>query len=393
MLGQAGRLSSASGLDRNKLHSQSEIDCHHLQGYVVMQLDKPVIPNSASDVNERWISKALSYRHPGTVVQTIEEADARHGTTTNIRFKLRYRDGANPSRLPSVMWLKAGMEEHSEQFAEQVGLYEREARFYTHLQRHIARWTPRCLYSDYSAAGKSGVTLLEDLTMKGAELYYATKQISLDDVAAGIKALAEVHRCFYGGTLIDKYSWVPAPLETNVYWDNNIGASFLQKWLNEPRSVTFPSSIHDANRISVNLKKMATMLRADRSTLVHGDAHIGNSYRVAGQDGGFYDWQCIGRASPIFDISYYIVSALDSDVRRQEERRLLALYLSILNAGPPRMSLEDAWTSYQRYVLYGLWAWLTNPAHIHPEPVNIIVSNRFASAVDDLGTFASIEAW
>ena len=151
--------------------------------------------------------------------------------------------------------------------------------------------------------------------------------------------------------------------------------------------------IHDGERISNNLKMMAKMLPKDRTGLVHGDAHVGNSYRLPGANGGFYDWQCVGRASPMFDVVYYIVSALDTDVRRCIERELVKEYLAHLNAGAQRLSSEDAWLAYRRYCIYGLWAWLTNPTQFHPQPVNIIQSNRFANAVADLETFACVESW
>lgn len=351
------------------------------------------IPLSLADIDAAWFTGALSSRYPGSIVQKVADFDALHGTTTNVKLRLRFAGNGNPHGLPEVMWLKAGMEAHSGQLAEQVGLYEREARFYAEAQPLVAGVTPRCFYAAANAEVKLGATLLEDLGLKGAELLHATKKVTLDDAAAGVRALGTIHRTFAGHAGLENYVWLSPLLQRNIYWDNAISSEFLQIWLDEERSGTFPKSLHDASRISTNLYKMASKIPADRCGLVHGDAHVGNSYRLEDGTAGFYDWQCVGRASPMFDVAYYIMSSLDTDIRRAGERHLVEEYLASFNLGEQRLSFDEAWLGYRRYAMYGLWAWLTNPIDFHPQAVNIIQSNRFANAVADLETFDAVEAW
>jgi hypothetical protein len=357
------------------------------------QLAAAPIPLSLDDIDPAWLTLALSSKHPGTVVEAISESEPRHGTTTNVKLRLAYASGGNASGLPNIMWLKAGMEAHSGMLAEQVGLYEREARFYANAQPKVAAITPRCFYAAADSGSKLGVTLLEDLVLKGAQLFHATRKVTLDDAAAGVRALGAIHRTFIDDPDLERYPWLTPLLNGNIYWDNTVGPAFLQTWLDEERSLTFPQITHDAHRISANLQKLAEKMPSDRRGLAHGDAHVGNSYRLADGTAGFYDWQCVGRASPIFDVAYYIISSLDTDVRRQSERDLLSEYLSAFNIGEQRMTMDAAWTAYRRYSMYGLWSWLTNPVDFHPQPVNIIQSNRFANAVADLETFEAIEGW
>jgi len=305
---------------------------------------------------------------------------------------LGYKDQGNPHALPVVMWLKSGMEKHSALYAEQVGLYEREARFYRYLQPHLRAITPKCFYSEYSTKSRRGVTLIGGLQEQGARLNNATKPMSVDNVSLLLEALAQLHRRYFESDELAQLSWIPIYLRGNLYWNEAVKPSFLKVWLDAPRASTYPRIIQDENRISVNLIRMASLVSEDRLGLIHGDAHIGNSYILGGR-AGFYDWQCIGRASPIMDVAYCVGSALNSHIRREHERQLLRDYLGVLNGDQRRISEDDAWLAYRRYMIYGLWAWMINPEHIHPEPVNVIQSNRFANAVADLETFKCIEEW
>jgi aminoglycoside phosphotransferase (APT) family kinase protein len=207
-------------------------------------------------------------------------------------------------------------------------------------------------------------------------------------------ALAGIHRPFLDGQALAGQNWLIPPLQAeNVYWEQTIGAAYLQTWLDQPRALTYPGSIHEAGRLSRCLAHMAAMLVRAPAGLIHGDAHIANAYRLPDGRAGFYDWQCVGRGPPIFDVAYFVISALDTAVRRDAERDLIRTYLDALKGAASVPSFDEAWLGYRRYALYGLWAWLTNPTEFHPEPVNVIVSNRFAHAVADLDTLGAVEAW
>lgn len=352
----------------------------------------PAIPKNLDAIDVPWLSGALAAVYPGTVVDEITGANARHGTTTNVRLELSYRDGANPHELPKVMWFKSGMEEHSEAFEAQMSLYEREARFYRYLHPEFTDITPRCFYADFSPASRRSVTLLEGLQEKGARLNYSPEPLSVDDVALLLEALAVVHKRFFESPRLKDYAWLPVYIEDNRFFDGAVLPEFLHTWLQEPRAKTYPPIIHDEKRVSVNMLHMASKIGTDRCTLIHGDAHVGNSFHVNGK-GGYYDWQCCGKASPMMDVAYCIGSTLNTDVRRANEGALIREYLSHLNQGASTLSEDEAWLGYRRYMIYGLWAWMINPVHIHPEPMNVTLSNRFANAVADHETFQHIERW
>ena len=60
------------------------------------------------------------------------------------------------------------------------------------------------------------------------------------------------------------------------------------------------------------------------ATFLHGDTHIGNTYRTAAGRVGITDWQCSLFGHWSYDVSYLIASILTVEDRRRWEQELLA---------------------------------------------------------------------
>jgi aminoglycoside phosphotransferase (APT) family kinase protein len=71
-------------------------------------------------------------------------------------------------------------------------------------------------------------------------------------------------------------------------------------------------------------------------TLLHADAHIGNTYVLPGDDVGFLDWQVVRRGHWSQDAGYFLQGVLTEADRRAADRDLIACYRAELEAGRPR---------------------------------------------------------
>ena len=74
-------------------------------------------------------------------------------------------------------------------------------------------------------------------------------------------------------------------------------------------------------------------------TLLHGDAHIGNTYVLPGGDVGFLDWQVTRRGNWSQDVGYFLMGAMTEEDRRAHEFTLVDDYFGALDAsrwGPIR---------------------------------------------------------
>ena len=120
---------------------------------------------------------------------------------------------------------------------------------------------------------------------------------------------------------------------------------------------------------------------------MHGDCHLGNTYRLPDGRAGLLDWPVAFHGPSIREISYFIAGALSTEQRREHEGSLLRLYLESLREGgvvPP--SFDEAWEKYC-FFFHDVWdsAALTKLwTGLHP-PENVErLLRRAGDAVTDL---------
>jgi hypothetical protein len=347
------------------------------------------IPEGLSDITEGWLTQALQPRFPGVAIESFEFDKVIHGTATKVKLRVRYAADAG---APDTLWLKAGMETHSA-FMATLGIYEHEARFYRSLSEPLGIAAPVCFLADFDPASRLSVLLLEDLGLRDAQMCIASGYVSPDVVRDGLTSLAGLHGAWYDDPAIEAHPWLDPPLQPDDhYFTSNSTPAIFAKWLAEPRGLTFPPAIRDPERLSRAMAALSRQVLREPHGIIHGDVHVGNSYHVPGWGTGFYDWQVAGKGPPMFDVAYYMGSALTIDDRRASERDLIRHYVEQRHAGGRAApDFDDAWLGYRRYLAYGCWAWMTNPPEFQPEDLNVITSNRFAAAMDDLDSFGALE--
>jgi Ser/Thr protein kinase RdoA (MazF antagonist) len=125
-------------------------------------------------------------------------------------------------------------------------------------------------------------------------------------------------------------------------------------------------------------------------TLVHGDPHLGNTYRERGGRPGFLDWQFVGIGPFVWDVSYYLTGALDPKDRRDSERDLLSAYRGRLRAfGVDAPSEDEIWLAHRRHLVHGFLSLLT-PEESQPESFAVTMGTRFAIAANELDTVGAL---
>jgi aminoglycoside phosphotransferase (APT) family kinase protein len=127
-------------------------------------------------------------------------------------------------------------------------------------------------------------------------------------------------------------------------------------------------------------------------TLLHGDAHIGNTYVLPDDGVGFLDWQVVRRGNPSVDLGYFLQGACTVENRRAAERELVEEYRLALELGKDELpSLEDTWLRYRASTAHGLALWLVTAASDWQRlEVSLALSERYAAAFVDLDAAAAI---
>jgi aminoglycoside phosphotransferase (APT) family kinase protein len=141
--------------------------------------------------------------------------------------------------------------------------------------------------------------------------------------------------------------------------------------------------------------KVQAVLDSEPYTLLHGDTHMGNTYLLPDGKAGLLDWQLMQRGRWSHDVTYTLMTALDSEFRRKHERELLAYYLEQLRAYgvDDAPDMKEAWLLYRQTAIWGfLIGWFCVPIENYGEEILHANLDRLATALEDLETLEAIAA-
>jgi hypothetical protein len=294
-------------------------------------------------------------------------------------------------RGPASVFVKVQGSLDHRLFLGMLGMLYREVRFAEHA---LPLETPRVYATGIDARRLQSVIVFENLEERSAKPNDATQLLPLETVESGLDGLARFHGQFWGmsPSTHPDLAWIPkfrfSPGWTVAVSLGNRAA--LKKA--EHVADMLPASLRNWRRLTQLAGQAVDSARRGPFTLLHADPHIGNTYSLPEGSIGFLDWQVVRDGNWAFDIAYFLVSALDVERRRANERDLLAGYLAALReAGGEVPPWDEAWLRYRQGVGYGLSAWVCTAGveYQRPEVVNESVL-RFATAANDLETEAAL---
>lgn len=351
------------------------------------------LPHSLEAVDAAWLTSVLIGKYSGMVVHSMDVVEVRNGHTTKIRARLSLNEVGRRQGMPENVCIKANW---SGSFAE-VDIHRLEARFYHYVAERCHLPAPAAFFSDWEVGDDGqGVVVMEDLAMSGGRFGHSLDHLGVDGATAAMKAFAGLHAALWGDPRLDEWTWLPTSMDTPIDCDQlDMMWPYVERNLDKPDyRAALPNWLPDnPQRFRALFRRLSayeTMQTGPR-TLVHGDAHQGNSYVRPGGERIWIDWQLVRKGRPWRDLCYFLVGALTIDERRAEERRLLAEYRAHLVAhgvtGVP--NLDAIWEAYRRWPVYGCQAWLANMDEWGQSGLPMV--QRFFTALDDLDTVRLLE--
>jgi hypothetical protein len=127
-------------------------------------------------------------------------------------------------------------------------------------------------------------------------------------------------------------------------------------------------------------------------TLLHGDSHLGNTFAWADGRSGLLDWQVVWRGPGLREVSYWMTTGLEPEMRRAAERDLIERYLEGLRARGVK-DVPAFGTAFDRYRLFAAEAWdatamTINWPGLQAQQNADAAFRRACAAVEDLDTAA-----
>lgn len=351
------------------------------------------IPRQWEEVTPEWMTRAIASRHPDARVGEVELVTRDDGTNRRARFGIRYASGSGPE----TVFLKAHSAKHRIVHLRNGNLFN-EARLFSSgtllpvehpiVYSSVVDW----LRLDF-------LLVMEDLRGRGADPRDATRPMSAEQVASGLQGLAQVHSRFWGfsGRSEPKLRWVKT-WKPGKGWQVGLRKRTpigLARGLEQ-----LPAEIakYSGDEIVDVWARYVALLGKGPVTLLHGDAHIGNTYVLPEGGVGFLDWQVTRRGHWSQDTGYFLAGALTSEDRRRHEMALVEGYRQALQVPEgQRPSAELAWLWYRASPAYGLAVWLSTLGtdSYQTREISLALAQRYAAAfveLDTLSALAELEA-
>jgi Phosphotransferase enzyme family len=328
------------------------------------------------------MTQALAARFPGAVVADVAILEVADGTNARARLGLRYRSGHGPEGV----FVKREGSLLNRLALTALGARETEARLAGCGER-LPLEVPDLYAGAVDRHRLAAVVVMEDVTLRGAQPHGGAAPLDVDSVRSGLAGLARLHARYWNRPMPTGLAFV-RPWRLGRAWAPVSRASLAnarRRLRDLGRSDLLPAGA-DPAEVERGFRRWATLAALGPQTLLHGDPHPGNTYRLPDGTTGFYDWQLLRSGTWAHDLGYFVVSALTVADRRAHERALLEGYLAELTRlGVPRPDRDDAWRLYRQTPAFGLSSWLHTLSGGGFQPVETCLATieRFASAYGD----------
>jgi aminoglycoside/choline kinase family phosphotransferase len=316
-------------------------------------------PAQPGEVTPAWLTAQLraagafdsAQSVTGFVTTPIGEGAGMLGVLARLELKV---DGP-PSAVSSVVVKCATPTVANRAVAMTFHLYEREVRFFRELADHIGEGVPACYAGEIDLDTGDFVLVLEDLAD-----YRPGDQAAgcgLADTERCIEVMARLHSAWWGATDSAQLAWVPT-VDGDLHRGGMVPAAEAT-W--DPFIANFghlvaPQLVDAGPRYLAALTGLHHQMGQGAQTLIHGDFRLDNLLFGDGPDQhsvALVDWQGLIISKGVHDLAYLLTQNVQTDVRRDHERDLVASYCAQLAAhGVNHYSFDQCWDDYR---LAALW--------------------------------------
>ncbi len=318
-------------------------------------------PETPESVTDDWLTQVL--RQDGEIADasvtghTTALVEQQGAAAVVARFNLTY-DADEPGAPRTLIGKFASPHGPIRALMQMIGGYAREVEFYQQFGDDAGIPTPRCYHASIDASGVFAL-LLEDMS----DSRVSETSTSAEDVELAVRYLAPLHAKWWNHPRLRtlKALRYPGSPANEVFLLQARGAfTDALPTAKEQFGDEFPDSlVAAAETLLSRFEAVAETRQRDvgRTTLVHGDYHLGQIFFESARGGRFavYDWQTASAANGGDDLARMIVSGLDTTQREASDRRLIELYHGLLlEHGVREYSLQDCYNDFRLGLLTSL---------------------------------------
>jgi len=324
----------------------------------------------------------------GLPVTSVSVLDGASGTSSRARLALT-GDGVPDSVFVKMSAGSAGIR----MLGELAGLGETEAMFYKHLARQLDGCPPRSYGASFDPLTGRYVVILEDMTRTPCQFPDTLHPLDPDQMSQLIECFAHLHGTFWGRLPETSdgggdFGWLMAPSQDPA---NPITPTVMKM---SARKLAGRAAVGDGQFLWDNLPRITEIVDAGPHTVLHGDAHPGNTFFRDGA-AGLLDWQVVRRGHPARDLAYTMVLGMPTAQRQATQHDLLETYRSALVAhGGPQFDRDELFTRYRQAVVHPYISALSTAGlgGMQDDDIALEGLRRAVAALDDLDTVGAVRS-
>lgn len=371
-----------------------------------------VVPTDPDDLTLHTLNSLIQEQMPGVGFSDFRIKESHtvglgHASSAGrVCIEVDYTDGS-PAGLPRNIVLKVARANpdnpsRPDPIAGAGGaLYRNELNIYRHMTPAQFLESPKFLGGAYDSRSNALLLMLEDLRDRNVTFPHVNVPTSMVRMQSLLDQLAILHARYWNSPELEAAShWMETHTRGSIHDMFSSPTVLPQHVAGELAAEQFKREMVerlgiDADGLFRQVHRLQRHQATLPQTLCHGDAHIGNTYKLPDDTGGLFDWQLASQGFCLHDISYLLATGLSVAERRQHERDLLSYYRERLIArgvvNAP--SLDDLWVEYCRAMVWGVFiGWLITPVINYGWEITVIAHLRTMTAYEDLETARLIDA-
>ncbi|WP_330255078.1 ecdysteroid 22-kinase family protein [Nocardia sp. NBC_00565] len=334
-------------------------------------------PHAAKDVTPKWITSVFADRAPGAIAEDVRDVGGTTGTTDRRRVRVGWNTAGRDAGLPDSLFVKSTpLSGKNRTMVAALDMAVNEVKFYLTARPTLPDGVAPTAFAAHAGHGARHLLLLQDLVADGHTTYAMADDCTLEHAEGLMVALGSLHATFWESPRFATDLAYAVTQSRRPGFGLMLGQfRKMRKTLMRSGEYELPGAVHRmAEFVNEHDWQLHARWEDGPLTLIHGDSHLGNTFRLADGRAGLLDWQVVGRAPGMREVSYFLTHSLGTELRRQHEKDLLRRYLETLNEQgvPDAPTFDQAWDDY-RYFAFDAWdsaaictVWpgLQNPANV-----------------------------
>ena len=357
------------------------------------------VPFSPEAITPEWLTAVLCGADAKARVLDATPLGGSVGTSTRQAFELALNEEAIASGVPARLFVKSTPALAQRLLLGLSKVIWGEVGFYQSFRRNVDLEAPVGYFAAALPRSLRSIVVMEDVVAtKGASFNSNGDAVSQLEMAGLLEGLATLHGRYWAVSGLQReHPWLR---DTPTYLRDNDQMIDMKHWGaigTEIAGALVPRSLRgrmdDVWRGILTCNAEAARRPA---TILHGDAHIAQTYKTCEGRMGLSDWQVLLHGEWAWDVSYIMSTGLEIEDRRAWEKALLRHYLDRLaRAGGPQLAFDDAWRLYRQNILYAYTAWAFTIGYngavrvVQPELTTSRLVKRTAQAIEDLDSISA----